>query len=303
MSEGEKNPIVTLRAQAEKFDYKALKAKAKTEEGLHEISCGLLAFKDINRMDFVINGKSISRDLIAELYKEHDSLLPKSEGENKDYRPFARKVFKEMFKYAGAQVPSDHILEELVINCNQAGYESIYSPFIVELLGKHELLMGVNSNDRKVLIDCKKDSDSVRVECRTLTIPVKVLGGKNRATCDMSFSLEFTIESQNDKDDVTYKDGKLSLTIPEELKNFPVVNEMQQGKSLFDIIKEIFFQLIEKVFGHTNDIEVIEEDGTITMISSFGKPLKVKSALKEVKPPMNDIKTILYGINSDKKLH
>lgn len=27
-----------------------------------------------------------------------------------------------MFRYAGAEVPSDAILEELVTNCNQAGY-------------------------------------------------------------------------------------------------------------------------------------------------------------------------------------
>ncbi len=33
-----------------------------------------------------------------------------------------------MFRYAGAEVPSDAILEELVTNCNQAGYEA--APFI-----------------------------------------------------------------------------------------------------------------------------------------------------------------------------
>ncbi|MGL9732293.1 MAG: hypothetical protein ACR5KX_06075 [Wolbachia sp.] len=64
---------------------------------------------------------------------------------------------------------------------------------------------------------------------------------------------------------------------------------MQQNKSLFDVIKEIFLQLIEKVFGHTNDIKIIEENDVITMASSFGKSLKVKSTLKEVKPIMSDI--------------
>ncbi len=52
--------------------------------------------------------------------KEHNHLLPKKG--DKNHRPFAKEVFKEMFKYAGAKVPSDPILEELVTNCNQAGY-------------------------------------------------------------------------------------------------------------------------------------------------------------------------------------
>ncbi|WP_265037014.1 hypothetical protein [Wolbachia endosymbiont (group A) of Anomoia purmunda] len=269
ISEGEKNPIVTLRAQAEKFDYKALRAKAKTEKGLHEISSGLLAFKDINRMDFVINGKSISRDLIAELYKEHDSLLPKSEGENEDYRPFARKVFKEMFKYAGAQVPSDHILEELVINCNQAGYESIYSPFIAELLGKHELFMNVNGSnvDRKVYIDCR-NPNSVKVECKTSRIPVNLSTEK---ISDMSFSLEFTLQSQDEKDNVTYKDGKLLLTAPKRLKDYNIGD-----KNLFDIIRECFQKLCEK-FGFFK----------IKIGHNFDKQLKVNSHLEGVESPVH----------------
>ncbi|NUX01430.1 hypothetical protein GO685_02795 [Wolbachia endosymbiont of Madathamugadia hiepei] len=64
---------------------------------------------------------------------------------------------------------------------------------------------------------------------------------------------------------------------------------MQQSKSLFGVIKEIFLQLIEKVFGHTNDIKIIEENDVITMAGSFGKSLKVESTLKEVKPIMSGI--------------
>nr|WP_245970088.1 hypothetical protein [Wolbachia endosymbiont of Bemisia tabaci] len=37
----------------------------------------------------------------------------------KDYRALAKEIFKEMFRYAEAKVPSDAILEELVTNCNQ----------------------------------------------------------------------------------------------------------------------------------------------------------------------------------------
>nr|WP_245970152.1 hypothetical protein [Wolbachia endosymbiont of Bemisia tabaci] len=38
----------------------------------------------------------------------------------KDYRALAKEIFKEMFRYAEAKVPSDAILEELVTNCNQS---------------------------------------------------------------------------------------------------------------------------------------------------------------------------------------
>ncbi|WP_250296597.1 hypothetical protein [Wolbachia endosymbiont of Oedothorax gibbosus] len=264
--EEKENPIVTLKAQAEKFDYSKLRAKAKTEEGLHEISCGLLAFKDINRMDFVINGKSISRDLIAELYKEHDSLLPKSEGENKDYRPFVKQVFKEMFKYAGAQVPSDHILEELITNCNQSGYEFIYATFMAELLSKHELFMNVNGSnvDRKVYIDCR-NPNSVKVECKTSRIPVNLSTEK---ISDVSFSLEFTIESQDGKEGVIYKDGKLSLTAPKRLKDYNI-----DDKNLFDIIRECFQKLCEK-FGFFK----------IKIEHNLDKPLEVNSHLESVEP-------------------
>lgn len=43
----------------------------------------------------------------------------------KDYRVLAKEIFKEMFRYAGAEVPSNAILEKLVTNCNQAGYEAL----------------------------------------------------------------------------------------------------------------------------------------------------------------------------------
>ncbi len=55
-------------------------------------------------------------------------------------------------------------------------------------------------------------------------------------------SLEFTIESHNGEDFVTYRDGKLSLTIPKELKNYK-----DNGKSLFDIVKEYFQKFCAKL--------------------------------------------------------
>ncbi|MGL9725602.1 MAG: hypothetical protein ACR5KV_02640 [Wolbachia sp.] len=42
--------------------------------------------------------------------------------ESKDYRLFAKEIFKQMFRYAQVEAPSDSILEKLITNCNQVGY-------------------------------------------------------------------------------------------------------------------------------------------------------------------------------------
>ncbi len=85
-----------------------------------------------------------------------------------------------MFKDVGAKAPSDHILEELITNCNQVGYEFIYAPFICELSNKYGLHMDINSSNvnRRVLIDREKNSNSVRVKCNASTIPIEVPGEK-----------------------------------------------------------------------------------------------------------------------------
>ncbi|MFP3033167.1 MAG: hypothetical protein ACEY3M_19360 [Wolbachia sp.] len=159
ISEGEKNPIVTLRAQAEKFDFSKLRA----DENNISANSGKQMYEDFYRMNFVINKESVDNALTIALIKgakqnglekswdehcknqktpnhkttdqykkkfkesynlgtKYTHLLPKEE--EGSYRPFAKEVFKEMFKYAEAQVPSDSILEELVTNCNQAGHEA-----------------------------------------------------------------------------------------------------------------------------------------------------------------------------------
>ncbi|GFR08666.1 uncharacterized protein TNCT_412571 [Trichonephila clavata] len=87
--------------------------------------------------------------------------------------------------------------------------------------------------------------------------------------CDLSSSIEFTIESQNDKDDVIYKDGKLSLTAPKRLKDYNMGD-----KNLFDIIKECFQKLCEK-FGFFK----------IKIGHELDKQPKVNSHLESVEPP------------------
>ncbi|WP_264338122.1 hypothetical protein [Wolbachia endosymbiont (group A) of Cheilosia soror] len=272
ISEEKENPVVTLRAQAEKFGFSKLRAGKDNAEA----NSGNTAFLDFQRMDFVINGKSISRDLIAELYKEHDSLLPKSEGKNEDYRPFARKVFKEMFKYAKAEVPSDSILEELVINCNQAGYEAGVHIEFQGALSQH--LFIIESPEKVISIDCVSQNNvSVKSD---MTLPIffqRSDGTFGDKVCDLSSSLEFTLKSQDDKN-VTYTNGNLSLTVPERLKDYNIGD-----KSLFDIIKEYFQKLCERLGFFKIKIE-----------HGLGDPLEVSDHLENMEPP---IRSNEHGLN------
>ncbi|MGL9779277.1 MAG: hypothetical protein ACR5K5_03360 [Wolbachia sp.] len=135
-SEEKKNPVVTLKAQAEKFDFSKLRAGKDNAEA----NSGKQAYKDLNRMNFVINGKIINTDLIAKLYQEYNSLLPKNGDENEDYRPFAKEVFKRMFSDAGARVPNDSILKELITNCNNQDMNLyMYHLWLTSLLNKNYL--------------------------------------------------------------------------------------------------------------------------------------------------------------------
>ncbi|NSM56477.1 hypothetical protein HET73_02725 [Wolbachia endosymbiont of Atemnus politus] len=194
-------------------------------------------------------------------------LLPTEKDENKDYRPFAKEIFKQIFRYAGAEVPSDAILEELVTNCNQAGYEA--APFVQTQLALGQSFV-LESPQKVINIDCV-NQNSARIRS-DMSIPVlsirdQVMHGDK--ICDLSNSLEFTIESHNGESFVTYRDGKLSLTIPEELKSYK-----DNGKSLFDIIKEYFQKLCAKLgFKPETKIQIEHDLGTSVLggaISTIG---------------------------------
>ncbi|WP_341812589.1 hypothetical protein [Wolbachia endosymbiont (group A) of Conops quadrifasciatus] len=316
-----KSPVVRLKATAKEFNFSKLRADQDNELA----NSGETMFLDFQRMNFIINGKEIDKNLIiafkegakhrkSELFNSDDiyndeifnkkgtreidtdhgkafvasvlediekelvsdtldelyckdpktanhqktdsykkefeefynaghgyiHLLPTERDENKDYRSFAKEVFKKMFRYAGAEVPSDAILEELVTNCNQAGYEA--APFIQTQLALGQSF--IVENPKKVInIDCANQNNvRIRSDMRLPILSVKNQVMHGDKICDLSNSLEFTLESQDGKDFVTYRDGKLSLTIPKELKNYK-----DNGKSLFDIIKEYFQKFCAKL--------------------------------------------------------
>ncbi|WP_341821416.1 hypothetical protein [Wolbachia endosymbiont (group A) of Myopa testacea] len=329
-----KSPVVRLKATAKEFNFSKLRAGQDNELA----NSGETMFLDFQRMNFIINGKEIDKNLIiafkegakhrkselfnsddiyndeifnkkgtreidtdhgkafvasvlediekelvsnalGELWKNHcenpktanhqktDSykkefynagqhLLPTEKDENKDYRSFAKEVFKKMFRYAGAEVPSDAILEELVTNCNQAGYEA--APFIQTQLALGQSF--IVENPKKVInIDCANQNNvRIRSDMRLPILSVKNQVMHGDKICDLSNSLEFTLESQDGKDFVTYRDGKLSLTIPKELKNYK-----DDGKSLFNIIKEYFQKFCAKLgFKPETKIQIEHSLGT-----------------------------------------
>ncbi|WP_264329000.1 hypothetical protein [Wolbachia endosymbiont (group A) of Andrena hattorfiana] len=316
-----KSPVVRLKATTKEFNFSKLRAGQDNKLA----NSGETMFLDFQRMNFIINGKEIDKNLIiafkegakhckselfnsddiyndeifnkkgtreidtdrgkafvasvlediekelvsnalGELWKNHcenpkiadhqktDSykkefeefynagqhLLLTEKDENKDYRSFAKEVFKKMFRYAGAEVPSNAILEELVTDCNQAGYEA--APFIQTQLALGQSF--IVENPKKVInIDCANQNNvRIRSDMRLPILSVKNQVMHGDKICDLSNSLEFTLESQDGKDFVTYRDGKLSLTIPKELKNYK-----DNGKSLFDIIKEYFQKFCAKL--------------------------------------------------------
>ncbi|MFP3033252.1 MAG: hypothetical protein ACEY3M_19830, partial [Wolbachia sp.] len=86
-------------------------------------------------------------------------------------------------------------------------------------------------------------------------------------------SMEFTLESQNGKEGLIYRDGKLLLDVPEELKNY------QDGdKSLFDIIRE-YFEKFCKILGFTFATKIEHNLGNELKVDSHGY-------LENVEPPV-----------------
>lgn len=292
--EAKNNPIDALKIGVEKFDFSELRAKDSNEGA----TFGKATFLDFNRMNFVINEKTIDSVIIKafkkgagdeefkdfKVDKEFERFYNAGRRVNhlltqEDYRSLAKEIFREIFTYAGAKIPNDSILEELVTNCNQAGYVGSLLGDESKPLTKISFENGLSfqSVDYTVCINCDNET------CATIQVqePISVRTMENpQEELHMNSTLQFTLKSTDDKH-VTYKDGTLSLTIPEELKNH------QKGdKNLFDILKEYLKQFCEKL-GFKFEIK---EEAKIE--PNLGDPLTVKSYIKNVKPPVH--------VNNDK---
>lgn len=250
------NPVVTLKAQAEKFGFSSLRA-GKDNAGANS---GATMYVDLPRMKLVIQNKVITKELVDELYNKHTNLI--SNDKNK-YRQFVKQVFKELFEYAEAKVPSDSILEELITNCNQAGYEgALFTDVLFQAFRQSEFTL--LSPQKTIVIDCT-DPNHVKVKSEMAVPTVK--SDNPEEVCQINSSLEFTLESQDGKEGVTYTNGNLSLTVPRKLRDYKI-----DDRNLFDIIKEYFYKFCEKL-GFKLKIE-----------HNLDKPLEVNSHLESVEP-------------------
>ncbi|MDR0289119.1 MAG: hypothetical protein LBH78_03645 [Rickettsiales bacterium] len=302
----ETNPIITLKDKTKEFDFSKLRAD-KSNVGANS---GATMYVDFERMNFFINEKNIDKILMKvlinrnkkefdkiweEYYESSGILADKKTDQHKEevehfynigqkygyllpekgdtnYRPFAKEVFKEMFKYAGVETPSNSILEELVTNCNQSGYVGSLLGDESKPLTKVSFKHGLSFQS----IDYTVNINFSNTNCAIIEIeePISVCAIENpHEKMHMHSSLRFTLESQNGKDGVTYRDGKLLLNISEKLKNYQDGN-----KSLFDVIKEYFQKFCEKL-GFKFEIKTQIEH-------NLDNSLKVNTHLESVKPPV-----------------
>ncbi|RDD34643.1 Ankyrin repeat domain protein [Wolbachia endosymbiont of Cylisticus convexus] len=199
-----------------------LLSQVKANENNEDVKSGNTAYQDLYRTDFfVINDQIINNNFIKGLYDKYN--------QGDDKRLFAKYVFTEMFKHAKVEVPNDHILEELITSCNQAGYDGSLLMQLSPIFLKYRLSLP-NANDRKISI-VYNSQDSLNVQyCPSM--PVRELD-TNKEICRIDAILEFTLQFRDSK--VEYEDGKVTLTIPKQLENYKA-----NGRSLLDDIKMRF---------------------------------------------------------------
>ncbi|WP_353281483.1 ankyrin repeat domain-containing protein [Wolbachia endosymbiont (group B) of Horisme vitalbata] len=196
----------------------SLLSQVKASENNRNANSGKQAYKDLPRMDFVINGQVIDKNFVSQL---------RDKCNQNDQRQIAKHVFTKMFEHAKAEIPNDNLLEELITSCNQAGYDgSLLMQLSLIFLG-HGLQLP-DANDRHIEIVCS-DQDSLNVKyCPNM--PVKQLG---KEICRVDAILEFTLKFRDSK--VEYENGKVTFAIPEQLENYKA-----DGKSLLDEINRHF---------------------------------------------------------------
>ncbi|WGJ62112.1 ankyrin repeat domain-containing protein [Wolbachia endosymbiont of Frankliniella intonsa] len=204
----------------------SLLSQVKAGENNRYANSGKQARLDLERISFVINGKEITSDNVQSLYCKLDQLIS---GENANYRLFAKQVFTEIFEYAKAEIPNDNILEELITNCNQAGYDGSLFTQLYHIFSNHQLTL-LSPKDRKISIVCNSQG-SLDIQYCT-SIAVRELD-TNKKICRVDAILEFTLEFRDSK--VEYENGKVKFAIPEQLKNYK-----DDGKSLSGEISRYF---------------------------------------------------------------
>ncbi|WP_264329307.1 lipase family protein [Wolbachia endosymbiont (group A) of Andrena hattorfiana] len=221
-SQSDQGSTTTLEYKLTQF----LLDQAKADKNDPSVNSGKQAYLDLKRMNFIINKQTIGEDYVSGLYNKYNNLV--SNGKE-DYRLFAKQVFTEMFKHAKAEVPNDHILEELITSCNQAGHEFAMYGQIQPILAQYNLTPII---DKRTMSIHFNSTNSVDIEHHEV-INVINSNDPEAKICESNSSLEFTLKSQDGK--VEYENGKVTFTVPQELNNYKT-----DGKSLLGDIKECF---------------------------------------------------------------
>ncbi|MFT4314950.1 MAG: hypothetical protein AB3P11_07915 [Wolbachia pipientis] len=268
-----------LKSKVKELKYADLVAKGLSSEGWYEIYSGTQTYKDLNRCgDITINGQKVTNEFIKELYSKHERLLIRDERSGVgDYRLFLNQVFREMFEHAGAIVPNDSIIKELITNYHQGGYIGFLALHYSEALVPFDLKA---SCSERISIDMEcNDPNHLRCFSGTESVGVSYFTGECKRPfnkiCDLSSSVEFNLKCKGEN--VTYEDGEVLLTIPKELKDYKAGDDSLLDK-LTDIINnlvEYFKKLCEKLgFKFDTKIEYNSEHN-IKIEHSLGRPLKV----------------------------
>ncbi|MBA8758429.1 ankyrin repeat domain-containing protein [Wolbachia pipientis] len=260
----------------------SLLSQVRADKNNADANSGKQAYKDLPRMNFIINGKTISKDFVGQLCDRYNQELQSNK------RQVAKHVLIEMFKHAKAEVPDDHILKELITNCNQAGYDGSLFMQLFPIFFEHNLQLP-DANDRKISIICNSQ-DSLNIQyCPSM--PVKQQD-TNIEICRLDAILEFTLKSQNGK--VEYEEGKVTLTIPEQLKT--------GRENLLDDINKYFKGADNAVVAGSPaevDSDVDNSFDIIPKSLAFDKLVDIINKAKN--GDYNDLNEVINNIREDKE--
>ncbi|MFV0948810.1 ankyrin repeat domain-containing protein [Wolbachia endosymbiont of Nasonia giraulti] len=275
-SDVEPSVPITLQFQLTK----SLLSQVKASENNRDANSGKQAYKDLPRMDFVINGQVIDKNFVSQL---------RDKCNQNDQRQIAKHVFTKMFEHAKAEIPNDNLLEELITSCNQAGYDGSLLMQLSPIFSKHKLSLP-HANDRKISIVYNSQGSLNIQYCPSM--PVRELD-TNKEICRVDAILEFTLKFRDSK--VEYENGKVTLAIPEQLENYKA-----DGKSLLDEINRHFEdednRITETLEKNMNEgpKSFAAEDLSITESSSDGSEV----ANKVVTDPgiLGNVANVLVGV-------
>ncbi|MCA4773721.1 hypothetical protein [Wolbachia endosymbiont of Mansonella perstans] len=175
---------------------------------------------------------------------------------------FLKQLLQKYFGMLVQKFPNS-IMEELIIYYNRSGYMEFFS-FQCQVLLDMCFLKVQNLFCREMIYMSCDDPNCLKFNFSTNK---GIYESQKGFIYDLQNSVEFKLRWEGES--VTYEEGKVSLTVPRELKNYKI-----DGKNLFDITIEYFQRACEKLgFKFETKIEhslgkllkVVDESGISTV--------------------------------------